>query len=286
MSSSAPRSVERRPRDRHCRALAAALAALALLAAEPGAAAEAAFETCDAQSVDAAVLTLCLEGLAAEVAQELGQVQGRALDYFAGLDAITGNDRASRTLAQAQAAFALYRELDCHLAEIDQGLGSAAVDRGRACRIDHDNNRIASLVAMIGDAEPAPEPEATAETEAGPEAATDAPLLATTWRVVEIEGEPTAAEIETTLDIDAEGAIAGIGGCNRYSTTAEISAGGDIAMGPIGATRMACEEAIMAQETRYFAALERVAGFALDDDGLALADQAGTVLVRLEPRTE
>ena len=280
MTSSAPKSAEPRLPGPGRRLFAVAAAALALLVAPPGAVAESAFQTCDAETVDAEVLTLCLEGLGAEVALELEQVHRQAVAYFEGLDAITGNERASRTLAQAQAAFALFRELDCHLAEIDQGLGSAAVDRGRACRIDHDNSRIASLVAMIGDAEPhLPEPEA------GPEAATDAPLSGTIWRVVAVEGEPTAAEIETTLDIDAEGAVAGIGGCNRYSATTQISDGG-IAMGGIGATRMACDEATMAQETRFFAALERVAGFMLTADGLELADRDGTVLIRLEPRTD
>ena len=277
MTSSAHLSTESRSQRSGRRLLAAAAAGLALLVAQP-AAAESTFETCDAETVDAEVLTLCLEGLAAEVTLELEQVHREAVAYFEGLDAITGNDRAGRALVQAAAAFALFRELDCHLAEIEQGIGSAADDRALACRIDHDRARIASLTGLIGGAE-----RATPEV---PDAAGDGPLLGTTWRVVEIEGEALDTDIETTLDIDALGAIAGIGGCNRYFGTAEIGVEGSIALGGIGATRMACDEATMAQENRYFAALERVASFALGDDELALADQYGTVLVRLEPRSD
>ena len=290
MISSAPISAEPPPRRPGTRALAAAVAALALLLAQPGAAAEEALATCDAATVDADVLGLCLEGLASEVALELEQVHGRAVAHFEGLDAITGNDRGSRALAQAQAAFVLFRELDCQLAQIEAGLGSAAADRALACRIDHDRSRIASLVALIGEDEPPapdqPAPEEPATSEVAADEATDAPLLGTTWRVVEIEGEPTDSGIETTLDIDAEGAVAGIGGCNRYFGTAEIGAEGGIAMGGVGATRMACDEATMAQETRFFAALERAASFVLGDAGLELAGPDGTVLVRLEPRPD
>ena len=285
MISSAPKSADPRLPEPGRRILAAAAAALALFVAQPGAAAESALATCDAETVDAAVLTLCLEGLGAEVALELEQVHERAVAYFEGLDAITGNDRASRALDQAQTAFALFRDLDCHLAQIEAGIGSTAADRALACRIDHDRAQIASLTGLIGDTEPAA-PDAPATPDVAAADATDPILLGTTWRVVEIEGEPTDTGIETTLDIDDEGAVAGIGGCNRYFGTAEIGDEGGMAMGGIGATRMACDEATMAQETRYFAALERVAGFTLGEDGLELADPDGTVLVRLEPRTD
>lgn len=263
-------SFARRPAERRRSLTAAALVALLGLAVADGAAAETALETCAAAELDAAALDLCLDGLAAEAEAELEQVYERARVYFQALDAITGNARADRTLAQAQTAFTLFRDLDCHLLEIDQGIGSAALAQGRACRIDHDRARIASLIGLVG------EPEAGATA--------DHPLFGTEWRVVEIEGEATAEEIETTLDIDEDGAIAGIGGCNRYFGSLGAAEDGVIMMSEIGTTRMACDEPIMAQEIDYFDALGRVTGFSLEDGALELADQDGEVVIRLEPR--
>jgi heat shock protein HslJ/uncharacterized protein YecT (DUF1311 family) len=252
---------------------------LLALVAPLASAAETAFQTCDADNVEANVLTLCLEGLAGETADELAQAHQQALAYFEGLDAITGNDRASRTLAQSQTAFALFRELDCHLAELDQGLGAAAVQHGLACRIDFDRARIARLTELIGDA-------GVVMPEAGPDETPRSSLAGTAWRVVAIEGEPTDSEIEMTLEVGDDGAISGVGGCNRYFGAAEIDAAGGITFGGIGATRMACPEPMMAQETRYFGALERVTRFALTTDGLELLGPADEVLVRLESRTD
>jgi heat shock protein HslJ len=276
MSSSAPRSVEHR-RSRAARSCS--LAALLTLSAAVSAAAETALETCDADRVEAQVLTLCLEGLAVETADELSWVQRQAEVYFGGLDALIGNQRGSRALAQAQAAFALFRELDCHLVEIDQGIGSAAADSGRACRIDHDRARIASLVALIGEAE-------AAEPDAEPETALTNTLFGSIWRVVEIGGEPTDAAIDITLEIDNDGAIAGSGGCNRYFGGAEILADGGLRFGEIGATRMACPDPIMTRESRYLGALGQVAAFELANDTLELHDLEGAVLIRLERRSD
>jgi len=276
MSSSAPRSVERR---RPAAAAAAGLVFLAALAAPattaaqsaPQSAPPSAMDTCAAES--AADRGGCLDDLAAAVAADLARVQARAEAYFAGLDALTGNDRASRTLRQAEAAFVLFRELDCHLVEIDQGIGPAAALHGLACRIDHDRTRLASLVAMIDDAEPV-------APDAGPESAATEPLIGT-WRVVEIDGEPTDAEIDITLEIAEDGAVSGRGGCNRYFGTAETPADGGLRFGEIGATRMACPDPMMDHETRYFAALARVSGFILEDATLALTAPDGGALVQL-----
>lgn len=268
MSSSAPRSVERR---RPATAAVAGLVLLAALAAPASTAAESALDTCAAEG--AADRGRCLEDLAAAVAADLAWVQARAEAYFAGLDALTGNDRASRTLRQAEAAYALFRELDCHLVEIDQGIGPAAALHGLACRIDHDSTRLASLVAMIGDAD-AP------ERDAGPENAATEPLIGT-WQVVEIDGEPIAAEIDITLEVAEDGSISGRGGCNRYFGGAEIMADGGLRFGEIGATRMACPDPMMEHETRYFAALARVAAFTRANDALELADVDDNVIIRL-----
>lgn len=281
MSSSARRSVDARLVGERRSPLAPAWGAALLLAlaVTPASAAETAFDTCDADSVDAQVLTLCLEGLAGETAEALAAVQRRAEAYFGGLDALTGNDRASRTLDQAQAAFALFRELDCHLAEIDHGLGQAAVDAGLACRIDHDRVRMATLLRLIDDDE-------TPIPEAGPADVTDNALFGISWRVVEIAGEPVDAGIEITLELDDDGTFIGIGGCNRYFGTARLGEAGALAFGEVGSTRMACADPVMEHERQYFAALGQVATTALAADTLELQDAQGATLVRLERRSD
>ena len=278
MSSSAFRSAERR---RPAGVTAPGLVHLAILLVPASVGAQSALATCAAEASAASEVSRCLEQIEAEVEAELTGVHARAERYFEGLDAITGNQHGSRTLAQARAAFALFRELDCHLVEIDRGIGSAAALHGRACRIDRDRSRIASLAALIGVAD-------AAEAESETESAVTNPLLDSSWRVVEIEGEPTDPAIEISLDIDSDGAIAGIGGCNRYFGTAEIDAEGGFGFGlrEIGATRMACPDPVMDHETRYFAALERVATFVLADDALELLDRDDGVLVRLSRQSD
>lgn len=276
MSSSAPRSAERR---QPAGAAAAGLVVLAALAAPAAAAEQAAYATCAAESAAVDQIDHCLEQLAAEVEDDLARMHARAEVYFDGLDALTGNQRGSRTLAQSQTAYGLFRELACQLVEIDQGIGPAAVLHGRACRIDHDRARIAGLVAMIGEAD-------DTSPDAPPATAVPQELVGSAWRVVEIAGEPTDADVATTFEIAADGAIDGSGGCNRYFGSAEIDADGGLRFGGIGATRMACPEPIMAQENRYFATLEEVSGFRLADGTLAFTGPDDAVLVRLERQSD
>lgn len=232
-----------------------------------------ALDECAADDVAGEPMADCLEAMEARVAAALEAVLATATAYFAELDTITGNQRASLTLGQGQAAFALYRDLDCHLAELAQGVSTTAADHGRACRIDHDRARIAKLAALL----PPGSPSAAAASPGDP-----AMILGTAWRAADIDGTPVAAEVEITLAIDEAAAVSGVGGCNRYFGTAEIT-GERIDMGALGATRMACPEPAMEEERRYFEALESVTAWQLDGETLLLSDAAGTVRLRFEP---
>ncbi len=287
MSSSVRSSPDPRDGCRHRRGGGAALVALACLLAavaperpradELAAVAPAggAIAECSADAADADAVSRCLESTEQRVAQALGGVLATATAHFADLDLISGNQRASRTLAQGQAAFELYRDLDCHLAELAQGVSAAADDHRRACRIDHDRARIARLAALL----PVP-PEATPP--APPATGEGSMILGTAWRAVDIDGEPVADGVEITLAIDAAAAVNGRGGCNRYFGTAEIG-GETIDFGALGSTRMACPDPAMSEERRYFQALEAVTAWRLVDDRLELLDHEETVRVRLEP---
>lgn len=262
--------------------------AIALALGLPASAAAAAMDEC---SIVPAERSVCLEAMEAAVAEKLAATLQTAIDLYAGLDAITGNQRASRTLAQGQAAFELYRELDCHLVELQVGAGTDSADHRRACRIDHDRQRTLTLAGRLPEppasAAESDEPQAADTSAAAPSgssatsaAAVAPPILESSWRVVEIAGQPVAEGVLVTLAIDAEGGISGSGGCNRYFGSAEID-GERVAMGDIGATRMACPEPAMGEEQRYLEALDAVASWQLDADQLSLADAAGTVIVRL-----
>lgn len=63
--------------------------------------------------------------------------------------------------------------------------------------------------------------------------------------------------------------IAGNGCCNRFLDSAEIK-GNTIKMSPLGATRMACSEAAMNQETKYLQALQSAERFEWKDPYLLI----------------
>lgn len=58
---------------------------------------------------------------------------------------------------------------------------------------------------------------------------------------------------------------------------------GEITFGPnLASTRMACEEAVMAQESAYLDLLERVSGYEIGGGELRLTDSNGNVLARFQ----
>jgi heat shock protein HslJ len=88
--------------------------------------------------------------------------------------------------------------------------------------------------------------------------------------------EPAPAQPEVTLAYD-DGGISGSAGCNRYFAPASGQAPGQIAVGPAGATRMACPPEVMAVEKRFLGILPRVDRYAFLAGQLTLSyEQDGT----------
>jgi putative lipoprotein len=56
-------------------------------------------------------------------------------------------------------------------------------------------------------------------------------------------------------------------------------ADGRLAVGPVGSTMMACEQAAMDLEHQFLGALEQVTGFGLQQDRLLLQDARGETLM-------
>ncbi len=123
----------------------------------------------------------------------------------------------------------------------------------------------------------------------GPDPATDgtgAPDPAATpqgrWLAEDIAGKGVLDRIETVLELAADGAVTGSGGCNRISGNATVE-GADIRFGPLAATRRACIPAVGEQETRFLAALAGARQWQLDvpRGKLTLLDGRGQALMVL-----
>jgi heat shock protein HslJ len=94
------------------------------------------------------------------------------------------------------------------------------------------------------------------------------PLPGSSWQLDTL-GQHPAVPPRPMLTFDDAGNAAGQASCNRYSAPVTI-AGDAITFGPIAATRMACGDAIDAQESAYFARLGTATRFEVDDKVLKI----------------
>ena len=102
------------------------------------------------------------------------------------------------------------------------------------------------------------------------------------WTLVEINGRPLREGARPpTLRIDGE-YIAGFGGCNRYMGPIRETAPGEITIGPLAGTMMACPEPDMALEQGFLSVLGKVSRYAFFAGRLLLegadGDQAHSLL--------
>jgi len=96
-----------------------------------------------------------------------------------------------------------------------------------------------------------------------------AALINTAWRLTDLGGTPALQEPEATLEFPEPGKIAGHGSCNRFAGPIEITED-KLQVGRIAATRMACDEAITVQESKYLQALQDSERFAIEDAELVV----------------
>lgn len=108
-------------------------------------------------------------------------------------------------------------------------------------------------------------------------------LTGTNWVATGINnGRGGVASVVTGSEVTAlfgeDGSVNGSAGCNNYFGDYEVD-GANIAFGPMGTTRMMCEEDVMTQEAAYLAALENSATFAITGDTLELRAADGALQV-------
>jgi putative lipoprotein len=102
---------------------------------------------------------------------------------------------------------------------------------------------------------------AAADTAVADSAAADAAgsapggLWGTSWVLESIGRAAAIDDAQATLEFPEEGKTAGRGSCNHFFGSVTVT-DSTIAFGPLGATRMACAEVVMGQETRYLKALQ------------------------------
>ena len=103
------------------------------------------------------------------------------------------------------------------------------------------------------------------------------------WKLVEIGPlgtlRPIPPEFTITLQFDRELRAHGASACNRYFAAYHVD-GPRLRFQQIGATRMMCPGPAMALEGDYFAALEQVETYQLQEDQLMLSYDQGKSLLR------
>ncbi|MBW8876164.1 MAG: META domain-containing protein [Acidobacteria bacterium] len=126
-----------------------------------------------------------------------------------------------------------------------------------------------SLVALLGCVA---QPPATGQT-AGKGMVSMEALQGKSWVLAQFDngddGSKAPAEGAITA-VFAAGKVSGSGGCNRYSASVTSPSPGALKVGPVSATKRFCLGAAGENEQRYFAALAKATGYAIEDGRLVL----------------
>jgi heat shock protein HslJ len=103
-------------------------------------------------------------------------------------------------------------------------------------------------------------------------------LTGKVWALSQLNGQALVPGSGITAEFAAGGAVAGSAGCNRYSGKYTVSGSQITFSGPMASTRMACEQAVMDQETAYLKALGDAKTYAVSGDQLTLSGADKTAL--------
>lgn len=112
-----------------------------------------------------------------------------------------------------------------------------------------------------------------------------AEITGVSWRPALIGNEAMPTENRMFVQFEIDGSIKGHGGCNSFFGTLEQSEEG-ITIGPLGSTRMACPEPIMAREMAFMDALQKTKQFDMTAERLRLIGDDNAELAELVPGTD
>jgi heat shock protein HslJ len=110
----------------------------------------------------------------------------------------------------------------------------------------------------------------------------DRPLAGTTWHLTTlIDGEAASSTVAGTTPTlvvdDLAGQIGGSTGCNQFGGPATFEEG-TVAIGDLVSTKMACDPAVMAQETFVFEVLGAASTWEIEGDRLRISAADGRAL--------
>jgi heat shock protein HslJ len=106
------------------------------------------------------------------------------------------------------------------------------------------------------------------------------------WVLDSLNGATPVSGTTITVEFTDNGSVGGSGGCNRYSGQYSVS-GGDIQITqPMASTMMACEQAVMEQESAYFQALGTAKRFVVNGDQLTLNDEGGKAIATFKAQSQ
>jgi putative lipoprotein len=101
--------------------------------------------------------------------------------------------------------------------------------------------------------------------------------------IIELAGTELVDGQYPTLQLSPDLRASGTSGCNNWFAQATVD-GQSIGFSPAAATRMACPgKGVSEQESAFFAALEKVAGWAMRGQLIQLFDTAGAEIILLAP---
>jgi heat shock protein HslJ len=114
----------------------------------------------------------------------------------------------------------------------------------------------------------------------------DEPIEARTWRLARLGTEPVAPSADQQRDAQLvfdsnTGRVSGSSGCNRLTGSYRRDAG-NLKIGPLASTRMAClDPGRGALEANFLAALQATASYRMAGSQLSLLDASGQTLAVL-----
>jgi heat shock protein HslJ len=88
-----------------------------------------------------------------------------------------------------------------------------------------------------------------------------------------------------TAAFGPDGRVSGFSGCNRFMGPYQAGEGG-LTIGPLGSTRMACEQPLMDQEAAVLRALESTTQYRFENDMLVLRDGSGAMQAIFQVATQ
>lgn len=107
-----------------------------------------------------------------------------------------------------------------------------------------------------------------------------ASMTAIEWRPTHLGADEIAADSGMFVLFEVDGSISGNGGCNKFFGSLQTM-DGELSVGELGATRMACPTAIMDREMAFMKALQDTTVFEMGDNSLQLLGAGNALLAEL-----